>query len=261
MEKNKLMFIPRVKFSKAPLSYDINWFYYFLFKHRWNWGKYVMKRHPEIKKAKSFKRKSERIRFLKDYIGNFWRKNSKTININKIKYQKEWRKIEKDYFKILSEILQTNWPKNRKIIKAMISINPICPRFLNDWSFSLFYSYKKVNDAIEVIMHECCHFLYFEKWKRLYPKTDSKKFNSPYIEWHLSELVAPIILNDKRIQKYLKQKATFYKEHSRIKIENKSAPEFFTEIYMKNIEKPNGFNLFLEKAYKQIKKRKKLFLF
>ena len=52
-------------------------------------------------------------------------------------------------------------------------------------------------------------FLYFEKWKSLYPKMDRRKFDTPYIEWHLSEIVAPIILNDKRIQRLLKKRARF----------------------------------------------------
>ena len=85
------------------------------------------------------------------------------------------------------------------------------------------------------------------------------KFERPNIEWHLSELTAPIIINDKRVQKLLKQKASFYKEHSRIKIGSKTAPRFFTDIYKKNINKENSFELFLKEAYKEIKKHKKLF--
>jgi len=159
----------------------------------------------------------------------------------------------------LQEIIGTKWPQNRQKIKAMISINPICPRFLDDWSFSMFYNYKKLTDAREVIMHECCHFLYFKKWKELYPEINEKKYESPYIEWHLSEIVAPIILNDKRVQKYLKQKAVFYEEHSKIKIGNKSTPKYFTEIYNQNINKETGFEIFLKEAYAKIKRQKELF--
>jgi len=258
LKKNETMFIPKVKFTNASVSYDINWFYHFLFKHRWDWSKYVIKRHPKIEEVKSFEKENERVNFLKKYINNFWKKNKVTINKNKSKYQKEWRKIEKEFFEFLSELMQINWPKNRKTIKAMMSICPICPRFLNDWSFSAFYNFD-IKNALKVIMHECCHFLYFEKWKKMYPKADRKTFETPHIEWHLSELAAPIIINDKRVQKLLKQKASFYKEHSKIKIGKKTAPQFFTEIYNRNINKENGFELFLKEAYKQIKKHKKLF--
>lgn len=89
---------------------------------------------------------------------------------------------------------------------------------------------------MEVIMHECCHFLYFEKWKQLFPNINSKKFESPYLEWHLSEILAPIILNDARIQKLLKRKADFYMEHKRIKIGNKTVPKYFNDLYKKLIK-------------------------
>ncbi len=107
-------------------------------------------------------------------------------------------------------------------------------------------------------MHECCHFLYLENWKKIYPKTNRKKFESPYIEWHLSEILAPIVLNDSRVQKLLKQKAAFYTEHKKIKIGNKTAPRYFTDLYNKIVKKDN-FKRFLEKSYQVIKKNKELF--
>jgi len=225
------MNLPKVIFTDIPISKEIDWLYGFLFQDNWGWGKYIVKKHPKIKKIFSFKNETERIKFLKEYIIKFKKENKKLIARNKIKYQKKWRKIEKDFFFILPKIIQINWPKDRKIINAMFSANPICPRFLNNWSFSIFYNYQKLSRVLEVIAHECCHFLYFEKWKKLYPKMSCKKFESPYLEWHLSEIVAPIILNDYRIQKLLKQKAVFYKEHQKIKIENKTAPEYFTNLY------------------------------
>lgn len=247
----------KVKFTNIPLSKEIDWIHGFLFQNEWDWGKYIIKKHPKIKKVFSIKTEEDQVKFLRNYIIQFKKDNQELIEKNKIKYQIEWQKIEKDFLITLSEIIQINWPKNKKIIKAMISINPICPRFLNDWSFSIFYNYKKMSHAMEVIMHESCHFLYFEKWKKLYPKVSNKKFESPHIEWHLSEIIAPIILNDQRIKKILKQKAVFYKEHEKIKINNKKAPLYFTELYKQN----NNFEIFLDKAYQVIKKNKNLFDF
>lgn len=141
----------------------------------------------------------------------------------------------------------------------MISINPVCPRFLDNWSFSMFYNYKKMDKAMEVIMHECCHFLYFDKWKKLYPKMDRKKFDAPYVEWHLSEIIAPIILNDKRMQKLLKQKTDFYPKHEALRIKDRSAPKYFTALYEKSIKKRKGIEVFLKEAYLEIGHNKNLF--
>ncbi len=251
------MNLPKIKFVDIPLSKEVDWIHGFLFQNKWGWGKYIIKKHPRIKKIFSFKKEREQIEFLEKYIIEFRKENKKLIEENKKKYQEEWQKIEKDFFSTLLKIVQIDWPKN-KTIEAMISINPICPRFLNDWSFSIFYNYEKISHAMEVIMHECCHFLYFEKWKEIYPKMSYKKFESPYIEWHLSEIIAPIILNDSRIQKLLKQKAAFYTEYKKIKIGNKTAPRYFNDLYNK-ITKKNNFEIFLEESYQVIKENKKLF--
>lgn len=252
------MSLPKVKFTDISLPKEIDWVHGFLFQNKWGWGKYIIRKHLKIKKVLSIRTEAGQLRFLKKYIIEFRRKNQKIIEKNKTKYQREWRKIEKDFFITLSEIMQIDWSENKKIIRAMISLNPICPRFLDDWSFSLFYNYKKISDALEVIMHESCHFLYFEKWKKLYPKMSHKKFEFPHIEWHLSEIVAPIILNDARIQKLLKHKAAFYTEHNKIKISGTTAPKYFIDLYNKSA-KSVSFKEFLKESYQVIKKNSDLF--
>lgn len=250
---------PKVKFTNIPLKTEIGWLYNFLFEDDWGWSKHIIRKHPKIKPILLLKTKKERIKYLRQYIVDFRKNNSDKIEDRKNKYVKKWRTIENEYFELLSEMIEIDWPRNRKVIKAMMSINIICPRFLHDWSFSVFYNYKKLSHAMETIMHEVCHFLYFEKWKQMYPKMDTKKFESPYIEWHLSEILAPVILNDSRVQKLLKQKAFFYEEHEKIKINGGKATDFFSDLYRKSIKEGWGFDKFLKEAYKVIKANKKKF--
>lgn len=253
------MNLPKVKFTDIPLNLETDWIHGFLFQNEWGWGKYILKKHPKIKEIFSLKTENDQVGFLKTYIADFRGDNKELIENNRLNYQNDWKTVERDFFITLSDILQISWPENRKSIKAMISINPICPRFLDSWRFSVFYDYKKKTHLLEVIMHECCHFLYFEKWKSIFPQLDPKTNESPYIEWHLSELLAPIILNDMRIQKLLKQKAVFYEKHQAIIINGKTAPEYFTDLYNKALER-NDFSKFLKEAYETIKKHESLFV-
>lgn len=252
------MNLPKVEFIDIPLSREIDWIHGFLFQDEWGWGKCIIKKHPGIKKIFSFKTEAEQVRFLKGYIIEFGKENKKIIEKNRAEYQRRWRSVEKDFFILLSKIIQIDWPKKRKTITAMVSINPICPRFLRDWSFSIFCNPKKISHALEIIMHESCHFLYFEKWKKMHPKMSFKRFDSPYLEWHLSEIIAPIILNDSRVQKLLKQKAFFYAEHKRMKISGKTAPRYFTDLYDR-VAKRDGFDEFLKESYRVVRNNKKLF--
>ena len=251
--------LPKVYFINIPLSIEVDYIHGFLFQNKWCWGKYIIRKHPRIKKVYSIKGENNQVKFLRKYVLDYRKSNQKFIDINNRKYQKAWNRIEKDYFELLQEIMSTKWPKNRKKIRAMISINPICPRFLNNWSFSIFYNYKKIEDTIEVIMHECCHFLYFEKWKEVFPNAKSKTFDYPYIEWHLSEILAPIILNDSRIQKLLKKRADFYDEHKKIYIGKRNLPKHFELLYKKHIKQQSNFDDFFQKAYLEIKTHKDKF--
>lgn len=251
---------PKVNFTYIPLSVEVDWIHGFLFQNKYGWGKCIIQKHPAINKIFSLEDESEQINFLRKYVSEFRKEKKKVIEQNKIFYNNEWLKIEKVFFTRLSEILQIEWPNSKKTIKAMISINPISPRFLDDWSFSLFYHYKKTSHAMEVIMHESCHFLYFEKFKTIYPNISSEKFEYPYIEWHLSEIIAPIILNDNRIQSLLRQKAFFYEEHQKLKIENKSVPEYFFDLYENSKKEQEDFKVFLGKACKIIKNNKQMFI-
>lgn len=251
--------MPKIHFINVPLSTEADWIHGFLFQNKWGWGKYILKKHPDIKKIYSIEKEDDQIKFLKKYIIDCRRFDKDIIENNRKKYQKAWNKVEKDYFKLLSEIISTEWPKNKKNIKAMISINPICPRFLNNWSFFLFYKYEKIGNAIEVIMHECCHFLYFEKWKQVFPNAKTKTFDYPYIEWHLSEILTPIILNDQRVQKLLNKKADFYDEYKKIYIGKNNLIKHFELLYKNHITEQSNFDDFLKNAYSEIKKYKNKF--
>jgi hypothetical protein len=237
---------------------ELDWLYGFLFFNEWGWERYIFRKHPDLKRVYGFKRKKEREKFILDYIKRYNIRHKKLILKNKTKMIKEWHEIEKRYFFLLTKIMDTGWPKKKKDITAMLSINPICPRLLKDWSFFINYKYK-VKDAVEVIMHETCHFLYFKKWKELFPETKLKQCESPYIEWHLSELIAPIILNDPRIQIFLRQKAVFYEEHQKIKICGVSAPIYFSRLYEKWFKSGKTFDFFLKDAYIIIKKNEAAF--
>jgi len=109
------MTLPKVIFTNIPLSIEVDWIHSFLFRNEWSWGKYIIKKHPKIKKVFSFKTKTEQVNFLKDYIIKFKKENRKLIEKNKTAYQVEWQKAEKDFFTILSEIIQTEWSKNRNL--------------------------------------------------------------------------------------------------------------------------------------------------
>lgn len=186
---------PKIIFKILPILIETNLLYEFLLKS--NRDKFILQWHPKLSHVFEIKNKKEQLRFIKNYIITLRNKDKRVIKKNKKEFQDEWKKIEKKAFTVLSEVIEMAWPKKRKQIVVFLSINPVCPRFLNSWTCNIFYKFD-IDQAKEVILHECCHFLYFQKWKLLFPKSKTKTFETPYIEWHLSEIMAPIILNDSK---------------------------------------------------------------
>lgn len=253
------MFTPKINFSLISLKLEINLVYFFLFEDKWGWNKKVVNEHPQFKKALNLRSKKSREEYIKGYIIRLRTKRQPFLKKQMENYSRNWRKIEKECFIILPEILETSWPKNRKIIKAMLSMNPICPRFINDWSFSLFYK-QNPGHMKETILHEVCHFLYFKKWKEVFPKTKRETFEFPYLEWHLSEILAPVILNDPRIQKLLRKEPAFYDEYKKLKINELDVPRYFTNLYKQYVHNKDGhFNAFLKEAYSVIRQNRNIF--
>ena len=132
------MFYPKVRFIESPLNLEIDMMYGFLFKNEWGWSKYILKKHPELEKIYRFKTEKDRTKFLKHYIVKYRYKNQGRIIRKRDEFKQHWKKTEKQYLTILSKIIGVKWSQKRKVITAMISVNPICPRFLDNWSFSLF---------------------------------------------------------------------------------------------------------------------------
>lgn len=254
------MIYPKVKFSIISPKLEQELFYNFLFVDTWGWNRYIFKRHPQLKPILKLTDGKERRAVIKKYTAAFWSKNGKRLLAQKKIDEREWRKVEKKFMVALAQIMETSWPDDRKIISAMVTICPICPRFLNNWSFALFGCWQG-KGVIEAMMHEICHFLYFKKWKEVFPSVQEKTFYSPYPEFHLSELLAPVILSDLRIQKILKKEPDFYEEHMEITIGKQIAPVYFEKLYQKRLENNTSFGDYLKAGYREIKKYKKLFNF
>ncbi len=111
-------------------------------------------------------------------------------------YQKSWDSYNDVYIKALEDYFDIKWPSNYRKIFGMVGIMPIFPRYLDEHFFAVSYNMDN-SFVVATTAHECCHFLYFEKWKELFPDYNKTTFDSPHLIWELSEMVIDVILNNK----------------------------------------------------------------
>ena len=115
----------------------------------------------------------------------------------------------------------------------------------DSWSFCVTHDR---NDTISIITHEISHFLYFKKFKEIFPKISRKNYEAPRKEWLLSELVAVIISHDPRILKIVGIKDDFYPEHKILTVGGELLTEAISKLYKEYVIDKNNFSEFIKKS-------------
>ena len=152
----------------------------------------------------------------------------------------------------LENVNETKWPKELKIISAKITLNPICPRYLEDYSFDIHFAFPNILMK-RITLHEISHFIFFKKFKEIYPKINPKRFEYPNIVWNLSEIVPLMILGDKRIQEIIEHEPSIYNVYKKLKINEKNILEILQNFYNKR----KNFTDFIKTSYNFMKKHEK----
>lgn len=82
-------------------------------------------------------------------------------------------------------------------LRGEICLNPVCPRFLQEEYFQVFYLNSK-HGAIGISIHEIIHFLWFYVWNQEF-HDEYAEYERPSLKWILSEMVVESIMGDERL--------------------------------------------------------------
>lgn len=238
--------LPTVVFEQMPIKLETEMFFEFL--NMDYWAKRITNKYPQFLQIKEINEKKEKISKIKSEIIKIRKESRDKLNINLKAIKNDWQKVEGEVLEALSEIIQTDW-SNREIT-TYISINPVCPRFLNTWSFSVSSDYENTN---LVIAHEISHFLYFKKFKEQFHKAKKENYESPHKEWLLSEIVAVIMSHDPRILKLIKTKSDYYPDHKTLKVKGEFVTKIIEDLYKNLVIKNNNFSEFIKRGLEVVK--------
>lgn len=250
------MFLPKVIFKIAPIEQEVELLYSFSNPNE-RFFHFMKNFYPDlIDNLSKTKDEKEKINICKVFAEEKTKLLKKEILEVKENFNISWDKINDSFLQILSEHLETKWLDNKNIT-AYISIVPICPRFLDDYSFSIFYK-KDWSEAKVTIAHEILHFLWFKKWLEVFPETKKENFESPNLIWRLSEIIDPIILHcHQQISKIIEPVDWGYQSFVNIKIGEKTIPEYFKDIYKKGINETLSFSEIMKNLWDKTKENEK----
>lgn len=257
MRKNH---IPKVVFQLPSIGREASIFVKFLETAPEAWKNHIFRRHPALEEALGNETDTEkRYRICHQYAKNFRRAQAKQFKYALKKNEELWRPVEEEYLKTLSEHFETTYPRNERVMRAYISMIPIYPRWLDEWSFNVsVFSPERVR---EIACHEIQHFVYFKKWSEVFPETKKEEFNKPHLVWMLSELVDPVILNEHpKFKKLFTRKQATYTHFQKIRIDGKQPTTHLARLYRKHLKAEAPFEDFLREIWHFAQENEKLLL-
>ena len=171
---------------------------------------YVLEYYPELSNMEGCEKKVILDR-IKDVVSKDYYHYEQKIKDEVIRYQDTWDKYNDNYMLAVSKYLNCDWD-NICSISASVGLIPTFPRYLDIYSFSLSTNVSR-DKLIETVCHETLHFLWFLKWKSLFPSANRREFDSPFMPWVYSEIVVDPILNsifDEKLSVPFKAYDSFY---------------------------------------------------
>lgn len=137
----------------------------------------------------------------KQYIGQILRQvyidQQAIIDEKIIQYTNHWEQHKGQIVAALSDAFGIDCNSILNDMVCNISMNPICPRFLETHSFDIFYLNSE-RGALGLAIHEIIHFVWFYVWNQLF-KDSYEEYESPSLKWILSEMVVEPIMSDERL--------------------------------------------------------------
>lgn len=82
-------------------------------------------------------------------------------------------------------------------LRANITMNPVCPRFLKERCFDVFYKNSE-RGALGISIHEVIHYFWFHIWNGHFGDSYDE-YETPSLKWILSEMVVESIMRDQRL--------------------------------------------------------------
>ncbi len=212
------MIHPKISF-KISKKKDLDTLFYFIDDAKYDDGRNldwaVFKKYSYLKKYfyedKYYKVKNKKN--LMQFIDDKYLKNKDRMKKDIIKNQKRWKKIEVQYFLLIDKLFSNyKWPKGKYI--AFGTIWGMYPRFLEDKTFQIPYTYSTPKYINVVIAHELLHFIFYDYFFKRYPKYESDKYD--FFVWNVSEIFNIIVQNSPEWIKYFKFNSLGYPEHKKV---------------------------------------------
>lgn len=202
------------------------------------WSEAVFYFYPQINKEELLKcEPGEQAKYFTDKLARVYQEILPEIEEKAIRYNEHFLKYENQINDALSDAFETDTRVLFNDLTGYIGMNPICPRFLKEHYFDIFYKNSE-RGALGMSIHEMIHYVWFHVWNRFFGDSYDE-YEAPSLKWILSEMVVESIMSDKRlstINPYYprEQGGCVYNYFLDMVIDGKLILDTFSEMYKEN---------------------------
>ncbi len=162
------------------------------------WSDAVFCFYPQICKEEFIKRDTAgKVQYLTNQLESVYNEILPELEEKPLKYNEHFLKYEGQINDALSDAFEIDTRSIYNDLTGCVGMDPICPRFLKERFFDVFYKNSEYG-ALGMSIHEMIHYVWFYVWNRLF--NDSyDEYETPSLKWILSEIVVESIMSDKRL--------------------------------------------------------------
>ena len=189
----------QITFQNPGFDYSMNSILLFQTENTGSWWKDALfSFYPQIDREQMERLSGTgQTAYLREVLSGVYRQLAPELEEKKEAYQISWDENRQTVEEALGDIFQTPLAGQFQDIRANITLNPVCPRFLAERTFDLFCR-NSPKGALGMSLHEVVHFLWFDRWNTLF-HDDPAEYESPHLKWVFSEMAVYPILGDIRL--------------------------------------------------------------
>lgn len=173
------------------------------------WRNYLYKYYPQLDKEKALSLpEKQRMQYVGDVLSQVYKGKKDEFKTMLQSWQAEWNNNLPEIESALAQAYDIDVKPILNDMVAYINLNPVCPRFLDEHTFYVFYKVDPKR-AVRTCLHEIMHFLWFYKWQEHF-HDDPKEYDNPHLKWIFSEMVQDTMCQDTPLKSFFKGRKNAY---------------------------------------------------
>ena len=162
------------------------------------WSEPIFHFYPQLdKNTLSNCNPAEKHKYLNDVFGGIYENLKEEIDKKVICYNDHFQNHKGQIECALSDAFGLDARTLFNDLTCNVILNPICPRFLKERYFDVFYLSSE-RGALGLSLHEVIHYFWFHVWNGHFGDSYDE-YETPSLKWILSEMVVEAIMSDDRL--------------------------------------------------------------